>query len=40
MINPISDRLAGIILDNLPPDRRRAFLKFNTIEKGGIDEAV
>ena len=24
MINPISDRLAGIILDNLPPDRRRA----------------
>ncbi|HHT88930.1 MAG TPA: Flp pilus assembly complex ATPase component TadA [Clostridiales bacterium] len=31
MINPISDGLSKIILNNLPPDRRQAFLDFNVI---------
>lgn len=36
MINPISDGLSKIILKNLPPDERQAFLKFNTVrEEGG-----
>lgn len=35
MINPISDRLAGIILKNLPPEQRMAFLEFNSVSKGG-----
>ena len=39
MINPISDRLAGIILI-ICHLIEGELLKFNTIEKGGIDEAV
>lgn len=40
MLNPISDRLSGIILNNLPPDKRQAFLEFNDVPKGGVTEAV
>lgn len=31
MINPISDSLAKIILQNLPPDKRQFFLEFNIV---------
>lgn len=40
MINPISERLSGIILSNLPNDMREAFLKFNTVSKEGVIKAV
>lgn len=40
MINPISDRLAKIILKNLPPDRRQAFINFNSLPEGGAIKAV
>mgnify|MGYP000082221318 CR=1 FL=1 len=39
MINPISDRLAKIILRNLPPDERRAFLEFNSLAKGVVSKS-
>lgn len=35
MINPISERLAKIILSNLSPDMRQGFLEFNMFTKGG-----
>lgn len=35
MINPISDGLSEIILKNLPPEQRPAFLAFNSVQKGG-----
>lgn len=35
MINPISEGLARIMLHNLPPDKHKDFLKFNSIPKGG-----
>lgn len=34
MINPISHGLARIILHNLPPDKRQAFIEFNVVPKG------
>jgi len=40
MINPISERLSRIILNNLPPDKRQAFLEFNTVSEGGAIKAV
>lgn len=40
MINPISERLSGIILSNLPNDMREAFLKFNTVSEKGVIKAV
>lgn len=40
MVNPIGDRLSKIILNNLPPDKRQAFIEFNDKAKGGVDEAV
>lgn len=36
MINPISEGLSKVILHNLPPDRRQAFLKFNVLTEGGV----
>jgi len=36
MINPISDELSKMILRNLPPDERQAFLEFNTVRKGVV----
>jgi pilus assembly protein CpaF len=39
MINPISDRLAKIILHNLPPEERPLFLEFNKVTEGGVKEA-
>lgn len=41
MINPISDRLSRIILNNLPPDKRQAFLEFNQVcEEGAAKENI
>ena len=40
MINPISEGLVKVILHNLPPDKRQAFLEFNSIIQGGEVEAV
>jgi len=40
MINPISERLSGIILSNLPNDMREAFFKFNTVSEKGVIKAV
>lgn len=40
MINPISERLSGIILSNLPNDMREAFLKFNNVSEKGVIKAV
>lgn len=40
MLNPVSERLAKIILHNLPPDKRQAFLEFNRILQGGVVEVV
>ncbi|HPU63193.1 MAG TPA: hypothetical protein PK304_03475 [Mobilitalea sp.] len=40
MINPISERLSGIILKNLPPDMRQAFKEFNKVPNGGVAAAV
>ena len=34
-VNPISNGLAKIMLNHLPPDRREAFLKFNAAAEGG-----
>lgn len=39
MINPISNRLAMIILHNLPPEERKSFLEFNQLPKGDEKEA-
>lgn len=36
MINPISDRLADMLLSNLPPEERAAFLRFNAVLEGGM----
>lgn len=38
MLNPISDGLSKVILHNLPPDMRQAFLEFNKVEKGDVVE--
>ena len=38
-INPISERLSAMILKNLPPEEREAFLEFNQIPEGGVKEA-
>lgn len=35
MINPISERLSNIIIKNLPPDERQAFMDFNKVLGGG-----
>jgi len=40
MVNPFSDRLSGIILSNLPPDMRQAFMEFNNLSAGGAVKAV
>jgi pilus assembly protein CpaF len=39
MINPVSDRLTGIILHNLPPEERALFLEFNQLPKGDEKKA-
>ena len=31
MLNPISEELSAVILRNLPPDQRQAFITFNTV---------
>ena len=36
MLNPISEGLSKIILRNLPPDERQAFLEFNTVQGGVV----
>lgn len=37
MINPISDELSKIVLSNLAPDERQAFLEFNRVQEGVAD---
>lgn len=39
MINPISDGLAEIILQHLPPEDKALFVEFNQAERGGAKEA-
>lgn len=39
MINPISDGLSKVILHNLPPDKRQAFLDFNKVVQRSVVEA-
>jgi pilus assembly protein CpaF len=39
MINSISDRLSKLILHNLPPDKRQAFLDFNKVIQRSVVEA-
>ncbi|NLO08282.1 MAG: Flp pilus assembly complex ATPase component TadA [Clostridiales bacterium] len=39
MINPFSDGLTKVILHNLPPDKRQAFLDFNAVSQRSVDEA-
>lgn len=39
MINPVSDNLAKVILHNLPPEKRQAFLEFNKMTIGGVVDA-
>lgn len=40
MVNPISSGLSRIILNNLPPDKRQAFIEFNNLPKGGAMKLV
>jgi pilus assembly protein CpaF len=37
MVNPISDELSKVIMRNLPPDERYAFLEFNTVPEGVVN---